>query len=601
MTAPAIPGLTRHFATIGQRQVHYRRMGPKDGSGPPIIAIHRLPRSSKHMVPFMQTAAEKFTVIAPDLAGYGNSWQLPPPPVAQVNYIPPFREYVDDIDNLVKELGITRAALYGEGEGAAVAFQLVMRDPKRFVCAALDGLMLLSDTEIAVARRSLPAFEPKWDGSHFAWLWAFLREENCFSPWWTARLDTRIDKAMPDAAELQQRLVQFLADGRLGPGPMRAAKTATANTDGGQLGRGYHLGIISALDFKPKAHLPNVNVPMLFTGSPTFHKHVSLARLSSPSKNCSFKLAPNLIEARAAAVEFLAANIGRANPPPPAPPAKPIPHALWEDFVPAKGGQLHVQMNDDVSTVPLLVQHDAASSVGTVEPISKFFIGRRTVLAFDLPGSGESDNTIGEDGIEVHHYAEVLQSVLETFGLEKVDFYGMWGGGFVGLEMALMPQNRIRRLVMSNVFQHEGEERQKFLDNYTPPIEPVWHGGHLLQCWQQMRDQGIYYPWFDRTAAGVIKREPYLDVSMIHERVCSMLKAGNMYRTAYQAHFRYPTYEKLKQSPVPTLIATTKWDPNNPHTQAAAKAAPDAKFQFLDEDFAKWGESFLGFLEAGDR
>ena len=294
MTEPAIPGLTRHFVTLGNRQVHYRRMGPKDGSGPPIIALHRLPRSSKHMVAFMQAAAEKFTVIAPDLAGYGSSWQLNPPPVAQVNYVPPFREYVDDIDNFVKELGITRCALYGEGEGAAVAFQLAMRDAKRYGCVALDGLMLLSDTEIAIARRSLPAFEPKWDGSHLAWLWSFLREENCFSPWWTAKLETRIDKDMPDAAELQQRLVQFLADGRIGPGPSRATKNATANIDGGHHGRGYHLGIISALEFKPKAHLPNVNVPMLFTGSPTFHKHVSLARLSSPSKKLQFQISPEL-------------------------------------------------------------------------------------------------------------------------------------------------------------------------------------------------------------------------------------------------------------------------------------------------------------------
>jgi pimeloyl-ACP methyl ester carboxylesterase len=594
MTDAPIAGLTRHFCTIGQRQVHYRRMG----NGAPLIAIHRLPRSSKHMIPLMRTAAEKFTVIAPDLAGYGNSWQLPPPAVAQVNYIPPFREYVDDIDNLTKELGLKRVALYGEGEGAAVCFQLAMRDPKRFVCVALDGLMIFTDVEAAVARRSLPAFEPKWDGSHLAWLWAFLREENCFSPWWVKTLAARIDKDMPPPEELHDRLIQFLADGRMGPGPLRAAKGATASSEGGHQGRGYHLGVVSALDFKPTAHIPNVGVPMLFTGSPTYHKYVSLAKVSSPSKSCSFKPAATLTEARSMAVDFLAEHIGRADPAPAAPPAKPVPNALWEDFIPAAGGQLHVQMNDDIATVPVLIQHDAASSVGTVEPITRGMIGRRTVLAFDLPGSGESDNTIGSDSVDVGAYAEILNGVLATFGLEQVDFYGMWGGGFVGLDLALMKPSRIRRLVMSNVFQHSGEEQRLIQENYTPEITPVWHGGHLMQCWQQMRDQGIYYPWFDRTAKGVIKREPFLDTNMVHERVCSMLKAGNMYRTAYQAHFRYPTYDKLKASPVPTLIATTKWDPNNPHTQAAAKAAPNAKLQFLDEDFNKWGESFLPFLEA---
>jgi len=597
MTDAAIAGLTRHFCTLGHRQVHYRRMG----SGPPLIAIHRLPRSSRHMIPFMQSAADRFTVIAPDLAGYGNSWQLPLPPVAPVNYIPPFREYVDDIDNLVKELGLKRVALYGEGEGAAVAFQLALREPKRYVCAALDGLMIFSDTEIAVARRSLPVFEPKWDGSHLAWLWAFLREENCFSPWWVKTLAARIDKGMPAPDELHARLIQFLADGRHGPGPTRAAKGATAGAEGGHQGRGYHYGIVAALDFKPTAHLANVSAPMLFTGSPTYHKYVALARVSSPSKHCVFKPAATLVEARAAAVDFLAQHLGRADPAPLAPPAKPVANALWQDFVSVPGGQLHVQMNDDVATVPLLVQHDAASSVGTVEPITRSFIGRRTVLAFDLPGSGESDNTIGYDNVTVDTYAQVLNGVLETFGLDQVDFYGMWGGGFVGLDLALMRPTRVRRLVMSNVFQHTGEEQRRIRENYTPEIVPVWHGGHLMQCWHQMRDQGIYYPWFERTAESVIKREPFLDTAMVHERVCSLLKAGNMYRTAYQAHFAYPTYEKLARSPVPTLLATTKWDPNNLHTQAAAKAAPAATFQVLDEDFAKWGESFLPFLEAAGR
>jgi hypothetical protein len=85
---------------------------------------------------------------------------------------------------------------------------------------------------------------------------------------------------------------------------------------------------------------------------------------------------------------------------------------------------------------------------------------------------------------------------------------------------------------------------------------------------------------------------------MVHERVCSLLKAGNMYRTAYQAHFAYPTYAKLRSSPVPTLVATTEWDPNNAHTQEAAAAAVNVQFQYLDQDFAKWGLSFLPFLDA---
>ena len=175
MTDAAIPGLTRHFCTIGQRQVHYRRMG----NGPTLIALHRLPRSSKDLLAFMQAAAKKFTVIAPDIAGYGNSW-----PLTQNlgNDIPAFQKYADDIDQFVTALGLKRAALYGEGEGAALALYLAAQNPAQYVCVALNELMILSDEESNIARQAIQPFEPKWDGSHFTWLWAHLREENCFAP-----------------------------------------------------------------------------------------------------------------------------------------------------------------------------------------------------------------------------------------------------------------------------------------------------------------------------------------------------------------------------------------------------------------------------------
>jgi pimeloyl-ACP methyl ester carboxylesterase len=216
-----------------------------------------------------------------------------------------------------------------------------------------------------------------------------------------------------------------------------------------------------------------------------------------------------------------------------------------------------------------------------------------------MPGSGDSDRIIPSENVEVEVYAATLAEALKQLGLLRVDFYGMWGGGFVGLDLSIQKPDQVRKLIMSNVFQHTGAELADIAAYYTPDVSPVWHGGHLMQCWHQMRDQGIYYPWFNRTQQGVIWRDPFLATDMVHERVCSLLKAGNMYRTAYQAHFIYPTYEKLAMSRVPTLLATSRWDPNNPHTLAAAKAAPNCQFQYLDEDFSKWGESFLRFLQVG--
>lgn len=540
MTPPAIPGVTRHFVTLGHRQVHYRRAG----RGPALVALHRAPRSSADLVPFMQAALPTFTVIAPDLAGYGNSWPL----TSAAN----IEAYAADVEAFLDTLGIKSCVLYGEGLGAAAALTLMTRNAGRFTAAALNDVPpVLSAADQAEARAAWPAFMPQWDGSHLAWLWAYLREENAFQPWYRKQLATRVIADMPSPETLQARAVQFLS--------------------GAGQGRGYAAGALAVLDFDADRALARIQAPV--------------ARQLGWENS----------------VTFLAARSGAVPPPPPPPAVKPIPGALWSDYVSISGGQLHVRANHDFDSLPLLVQHDAASSVGTIEPVARPLIGKRAVMCFDLPGSGDSDNTLSTDGltrpVEVDVYAEALRAALDALGLKQVDFYGMWGGGFVGLDMALQEPGRIRRLAMSNLFQHDGAEQQLFTANYTPPVEPVWHGGHLMQAWHQMRDQGIYYPWFDRTARGVIQREPFLATDMVHERVCSLLKAGNMYRAAYHAHFRYRTYEKLGSSPVPTLIATTKWDPNNPQTQAAAKAAPNAQFTYLDEDFTKWGVGLLALLQ----
>ena len=110
MTDPAVPGVTRHYVTIGRRQLHYRRAG----SGPPLIALHRLPRSSKDLLPFLLAAKENFTVIAPDMAGYGNSFSLESGPTS-------LAPLVEDLKAFLDALGLSQVLFYGEQAGAALA------------------------------------------------------------------------------------------------------------------------------------------------------------------------------------------------------------------------------------------------------------------------------------------------------------------------------------------------------------------------------------------------------------------------------------------------------------------------------------------------
>ena len=70
-----------------------------------------------------------------------------------------------------------------------------------------------------------------------------------------------------------------------------------------------------------------------------------------------------------------------------------------------------------------------------------------------------------------------------------------------------------------------------------------------------------------------------------------------MYATAYKAHFKYQTHERLQKTKSPVTLATCEWDPNNKHTKSLAKHTSNTKLKLLNEDFSKWGLSLLSFFD----
>ncbi len=118
------PGFeTRDIETSGAR-IRVRVAG----AGPPLLLLHGYPQTSamwRHVAPAL---AERFTVVCPDLRGYGAS-SKPPSGTGCVNYSK--REMARDQVEVMAALGHTRFGLAGHDRGGRVAHRLAADWPDR--------------------------------------------------------------------------------------------------------------------------------------------------------------------------------------------------------------------------------------------------------------------------------------------------------------------------------------------------------------------------------------------------------------------------------------------------------------------------------------
>jgi haloacetate dehalogenase len=148
------------------------------GEGPPVVLLHGHPRTSAtwyRVAPLL--ARRGFTVICPDLRGYGQS--LAPAPVAD-HTAHSKRATASDIAAVARALGHPRFALAGHDRGGYVALRLALDHPE-----AVARLALLDCVPISEHLSRITAdFATRW------WHWFFFAQPE---------IPERVINADPDA------------------------------------------------------------------------------------------------------------------------------------------------------------------------------------------------------------------------------------------------------------------------------------------------------------------------------------------------------------------------------------------------------------------
>jgi haloacetate dehalogenase len=119
----------------------------RGGQGPPVLLLHGYPQTHVMWHEVAPRLARKFTVVAPDLRGYGDS-DRPEPDADHTAYAK--RAMARDQVEVMTALGFSRFAVVGHDRGGRVAYRLALDHPDRVTRLAVLDIVPTADTWLAM-------------------------------------------------------------------------------------------------------------------------------------------------------------------------------------------------------------------------------------------------------------------------------------------------------------------------------------------------------------------------------------------------------------------------------------------------------------------
>lgn len=547
--------VSRHYATVGARQVHYRLAG----SGPPLVLVHQSPRSSAEYLPLIGDWSAHFTVIAPDTPGNGRSDPLPIED-------PTIPDYAEALAALLDAIGVSRAAFYGFHTGAATVACMARLFPHRVTQAVVNGFAMMADAERAdFLAHYLPAVAPSWDGSHLAWAWARTREQTLFFPWYRAAAGTRMTYDVYGPDDTHEQLMDMLAVGNDYRAPYRAA-----------------------FAFDKKTVFDGATAPLTIMAAPPDPLCAHLDRLPELPETIRAYRGKDREDGLAKALEILrAAEDGSAE----IDTAFRFPEGggLARRYVDVAGGQIHLRIGPNRGGRPLVVLHDIGFSGRAIGAELESLAKTRTVIAPDLPGHGASAAAAANGRLD-----GAVTAVAETVGGLGVGDFDVMAFGHATAIAHLLDASldgRAERLVFADSLLPEPSG--DYAARIFPDLTPEASGGHLLAGWRFVRGRALFWPWFDECAAAVIPTdEAALNPARLQEELVAHLQAAPECRALLEAALAVD---------VSQTAARVRWVLPNWTKKRAGLRRPDAALLYDSTQTGARMAAFKDALSNGDQ
>ncbi len=247
-------------------------------------------------------------------------------------------------------------------------------------------------------------------------------------------------------------------------------------------------------------------------------------------------------------------------------------------FVRLTEGLVHYRFAGDANPsreLPLYLAHAGPGSSRAFESIMPSLARKRRCIAPDMLGNGDSAPP-ANDRVAIGYYAESALRVMDALKIERVDFFGSHTGAQIGCELALAHPDRVRRLIMDGMPVFPPAFKTELIAHYAPHVEPDDFGGQLAWAWNFVRDQSLYWPYFDRRSVTRLAN-PVPSAAALHAGATDVIKALATYHIAYRAAFEHDTQASLPRLRCPVLLMATASDPLSEYLEDAGRLLPNAR------------------------
>lgn len=207
---------------------------------------------------------------------------------------------------------------------------------------------------------------------------------------------------------------------------------------------------------------------------------------------------------------------------------------------------------------PVLLLHESPRSSAAFVPMIEALADRFTVIALDTPGYGGSD-PLPLHRPQISDYADALKETADALGLRRIALFGRHTGASIAIEFANRWPERVSGTVLDGCPLFTPEEMEELVAGYLPPFRPEWSGSHVAWLWSRIRDQFSFFPWYRQGSASRIAigmPRP----SVLNRIATDFLLAGDGYRVAYEAAFRYDGGAAAALTRVPTHYVASESD-----------------------------------------